>query len=49
MYIGDLFLLDGNKLWIWSFAQTKWSRLWKSFNHDEMVLLFRENRELELK
>ncbi len=47
-YMGELFLLDGSSLWIWSFVLNKWHTLYKSFDHDEIVLLFKHNNKFEI-
>lgn len=44
-YMGNLFCLLENRIYIFSFMLNKWQTLWKSFDHDELVLLFnRSNR-----
>ena len=48
-YMGELFLLDGEKIFIWSWYQSKLARLWKSFNHDELILLFSYDDRFKIK
>lgn len=48
-YMGELFLMNGAKLWIWSYSLNKWSRLWKSFDHSELVILFRKSDIFNIK
>ena len=37
-FMGELFLLDGEKLFIWNFTLVKWVRLRRSFANNEIIL-----------
>lgn len=47
-YMGELFLMCNSRIWIWSCELCKWMTMWKSFDHDELTLLFEYSNEFRI-
>lgn len=48
-YMNEFFFMRGSSLWVWSFELCQWRTLWKSLNHNEIVLLFKKDKSFKVK